>query len=188
MDLTLKNASLDDLGGLFGAVSGNPFLAVKIGGPLLVALIGVIAGLTHLVAGIGRITQTDQQSRVPKRVENPKEVVEALLSARVPSGRSAEGDSFFQFVRSNFSDRVDFVPRSYQSLFRDYLGYFVTVIIILTGLYLLSGQVLQLGTYETVGKLYIELPFAGTLMAVLLVVAALRFTSAALLMRAIPER
>ena len=113
-------------------------LAAKIGGPLLVAFVGVIAGLSHLVAGIGRVTQTDHQERGARPLDGKQEVIDALLHARVPSGKGTDGDSFFQFVRSNFTDRVDYVPPSYQTLIRDYMGYFITVLIILTGLFLLG--------------------------------------------------
>ena len=106
VDLTLKDASLENLGGLFGAISGNPMLAAKIGGPLLVALVGVIAGLTHMVAGVGRTTQPDHQERSKRLLDDKDEVVDALLHARVPSGKGTDGDSFFQFVRSNITDRV----------------------------------------------------------------------------------
>ncbi len=187
VDLTLKDASLNDLGGLFSAVSGNPYLAVKIGGPLLVALLGVIAGLTHFLAGIGRLTQADQEGRKPRRIGEPEEVVDALLTARVPSDSTLQGDSFFQFIRSNFTDRVAFVPRSYQSLIRDYLGYFISVFLIALGLFVMSKQTIQFGQFEKVGNLYLQLPFAGPLMAMLLVVALLRFAFAALLLPKVPD-
>ena len=187
VDLTLKNASLENLGGLFGAVSGNPVLAAKIGGPLLVALVGFVAGLTHLVAGIGRVTQSDSQDRNVRPLDEKEEVIDALLHARVPTGKGTDSDSFFQFVRSNITDRVDYVPPSYQTLIRDYMGYFITVILIFMGLLMLGGQTLQFGKFQNVGQLYLALPYTGSLMTILVIVAALRFISAALLLPKTPD-
>ena len=88
-------------------VSGNPVLAAKIGGSLLVALVGVVAVLAHMVAGIGRVAQTDYQEQGARPLDETEEVIVSLLHARVPSGKGTDGDSFFQLVRSNNTDRVD---------------------------------------------------------------------------------
>jgi hypothetical protein len=67
------------------------------------------------------------------------------------------------------------------------LGYFITVLLILIGLFMLGGQTLQFGKFQNIGQLYLALPFTGSLMVILLFVAALRFVSAALLLPKTPD-
>ncbi len=185
--VSLQNVSLSNLNVLYSEISGNPILAVTIGGPLLVTVVSLIAGLTHAVAGIGRFTQLDASDEKVSSFEDSNEVVDAVLRAQSPSKHQDGRGPLFQFIRSNFTERVDVVPRSLRGLVHDYLGYLTVVVIILGGLIVLRGSEISFGHFEHVGKLYFALPFAGLLMLFLIIVAGLRFAFAALLLTGRPE-